>query len=573
MKIYFFIIALIYSCSLLVSCENRKAGTELDLEDKPKENVLDSVVLNWQEDLTVAKDEIRFFIENRNPQERYFLLDRELFSSVLIPRFYIKNDFSPAWFDKNNINLSRATEMLMYIKDLSYHGFIPEDFHIDQIDTQINKIENEEFSAKDIAYLDIYLSDAFLIIASQLYNGKVDPEAIQAEWGIQRDRPDLMLDNRLINMLNDKRSVKSFMELFYPHGMGYKSMVRKAKYFSDLNGPEKLLNIPIDSLESEYALDNVYQGDIIERLAFLGYRSNEEDTGSVKLKKLITKFQLANGLHPDGIIRKSTYKALNQPVSEKLKKLFVNMERLRWLPISPKDTLLSINIADFTLVYRKGEDTLLTSRTVVGKDFRQTPVFESKISYLVFAPTWTIPQTILKNDVLPKVVKDSNYLDMHSMRVLDRSGNRVPNRSVDWNKALKGNFPYVIRQDQGPENPLGKVKFMFPNKYSVYVHDTPSKSLFARDERTFSSGCIRMDAPMELARLLLNDSINWNEENIKSYMNSDTEKTVVLKNPVKVSIYYLTSWADASEKVHFRKDIYSRDNAVFEALQSQARRN
>lgn len=572
MKPYFFIVSLYCFCFLITSCESKKTNDEDILVDEAIVDVKDTLLIAWQETLSNATDEIRFFIENRIPNERYFLLDRELFSSVLIPRHYINHDFTPIWFDENTLKLDRVNEMKAYIEDLKYHGLTPEDYHIEEIRSLINTIQKGEYNSKDIANLDIFLSDAFFIIASQLYNGKVDPEVIQAEWGIQRDRPELMLDNKLSNMMSDSLSVESFMEFFYPNGMGYKSMVQKVKYLSGLDDSEKLLAIPYDSLRSDYAINEVYRDDIIERLIYLGYSSARMDTNTVSLSKNIAEFQADHGLNTDGKLGKNTYDALNQSVNEKLKKLYVNMERLRWLPISPSDTLVSINIADFTLVYRNGADTLLKSRTVVGRDFRQTPVFESKISYLVFAPTWTIPQTILRNDVLPKVAKDSNYLRQHSMVVLDRSGNRVSSSSIDWKKALKGNFPFMIRQDPGPENPLGKVKFMFPNKYSVYVHDTPSKSLFARDERTFSSGCIRMDAPRDLAILLLNDSTRWNRDAVTTFMNSNKETTVVLKKPVRVSIYYLTSWADASKKVYFRKDIYNRDKGVYKALQTQARR-
>lgn len=555
----------------MFACKREKQPSSRSINDEQIPVITDTVLLKWQKNFANASNEIRFFIENRIPNQRYFLLDRELFSSVLIPRYYINNGFSPKWFNDRSLKQDQINEMIAYIEQLSFHGLTPEDYHLNQIKAIANEIKEGDYNTKDIANLDIFLSDAFLIISSHLYNGKVDPEAIQSEWGIQRGRPELMLDNKLSDMLADTLSIASYMEAFYPVGMGYKSMIRKAKDLIKYKASEVFLDIPADSLSSDHAINVVYRDVIVNRFQYLGYDSEELDTNNVDLSKRIAEFQTVHGLNANGKIGKNTYDAINKPVSDNLKKLYVNMERLRWLPISPSDTLVSINIADFTLVYRNGSDTLIKSRTVVGRDFRQTPIFESKIAYLVFAPTWTIPQTILKNDILPKVVKDSNYLKEHSMVVLDRSGNSVPSSTIDWKKALKGNFPYMIRQEPGPDNPLGKVKFMFPNKYSVYVHDTPSKSLFARDERTFSSGCIRMGAPRDLATLLLNDSIRWNKDVVNTFMNSNKETSVVLKKPVRVSIYYLTSWADASKNVNFRKDIYNRDDAIYKALQTQTR--
>lgn len=574
MKIYYSIILLAIVSILTVSCENKKKR-EVELITKDTtQAVIDTSLLKWQEKLSFASDKIRFFIDNRIPNERYFLLDRELFSSVLIPRYYIKNDFTPTWFNEDTLNLNRANEMIAYIERLSFHGLQPKDYHLEHIKNLVYKIENENYNETDISHLDIFLTDAFFIIASHLYNGKVDPEAIETQWGIQRGRPELMFDDKLSNMLNEQTAVSIFMERFYPLGNNYKFMIQKAMQLEDLNDEEVLLTIPIDSLANDSLVKTVYRNDILNRLYYLGYASDKQKTKlkDADLSKLITRFQKQNGLNTDGKIGKHTYEALNQPIRNKLMKLYVNMERLRWLNISSIDTIVSINIADFTLTYRKGLDTLLKSRTVVGKGFRQTPVFESKISYLVFAPTWTIPPTILNQDILPKVIKDTSYLTQHSMIILDRSGNKVSSNAINWSKAVKGDFPYLIRQKSGSDNPLGKVKFMFPNKYSVYVHDTPTKSLFKHDERTFSSGCIRMDKPKEFATLLLDDTTNWNTNIVDSAMHLKNETTVVLNKPIKVSIYYLTAWADSEQNIHFRKDIYNRDERLFNALKAPAHR-
>lgn len=570
MKIIVFFFLLI---GLIISCTNKKVEDKQALVDENRSVVItDTVLLKWREQLNEATEKIRFFIENREPNERYFISDEELFSSVLIPRYYVAQDFKPCWFSDTSVNVDRINEMVNYIENLKYHGLIPEDYHLEPIKKLLETLQKEAPNSTIIAHLDVLLSDAFFIIASHLYNGKVDPEVFQAEWGIQRGKPELIFDVKLQKLVVDSIPIEQTMIQFYPDGVGYITMVHKAAYLSEKSTKEVLLNIPVDSLGNALRLNYRYREQVLERLEYLGYFSDTigQERDKDPLPELLAAFQSDHGLNEDGLLGQYTYEALTEPVDSKITKLLVNMERLRWLPITSSDTLVSVNIADYTMVYRKGEDTLLKARTVVGKNFRQTPVFEAKLSYLVFSPTWTIPPTILRNDILPKVAKDSNYLKKHSMEVFDRYGNKVAQSSIDWRKAVKGNFPYVIRQEPGPENPLGRVKFMFPNKYSVYIHDTPIKSLFARDERTFSSGCIRMEAPKEFARILLNDTLIWNNELVEQAMFSDKEQTVVLKKPINVSIFYLTAWGTPGKRVQFRKDIYDRDNRVFKALQAVA---
>ena len=185
------------------------------------------------------------------------------------------------------------------------------------------------------------------------------------------------------------------------------------------------------------------------------------------------------------------------------------MERFRWLPLQVTEKHIIINIANFELDLIEGTDTLISMRAIVGKELRQTPVFNERISYIVFSPSWTVPPTILENDVIPELLKGSGYIDKKNMKLLRPDGSELAYSDIDWSKISKTNFPYMVRQNPGPGNSLGKVKFMFPNIYNVYIHDTPSRGYFARDNRAMSSGCVRVEKPFDLAVLLLSDTPEW----------------------------------------------------------------
>ena len=564
-----FVLFFIYGCFACKS--NNKDG--FDKEEALSDDVSDPHQLDnrliFEKVLVSSSIKIRFLIENKMPEERYRVGNEELYSSVLIPRFYVNNHFLPAWV-KAHDSLDKVFEMIDFIQQIEYQGLTPDHYHFKPLDSIRKIIQADAKLISDpnlLTTLDLLLTDAFFMVSSHLYNGKVNPENLTAEWGIQRGKPELVLDEKLSKMLKSN-SVNKFMEIFYPYNHGYKLMLEKAKWIKQRINEDFHLDIPMQALVLDIFEDSTYHHSLNKKLYFLGFTEQEKLSYADSLTTLhraITDFQKAHGLNFDGKIGKITLEALNTSLEERLKQLYVNMERLRWLPEKNGEKRILVNIADFTLDFMQNTDTLLHIKTVVGKNFRQTPVFNAKMTYLVFSPTWTVPPGILRNDILPEIAKNTNYLKEKNMLVLDRSGKSIPPETIDWKKAVKGSFPYMIRQQPGNHNALGRVKFMFPNKYSVYLHDTPSKSLFSRDERIFSSGCIRVEKPAELAKLILNDSVQWNEEKIRSAMNLSSEKTVILKQPIDVYIYYLTAWG-SNNQVNFRKDIYQRDDEVYQSL-------
>ncbi len=533
----------------------------------------DSVALvrlqQFELSLNEAADQIRNVLEDRMPGQRYVIENRSLFSSVLLPRFYTGRAFTPYWFAHPD-SLDKVHSMIAFIDSTKYHGLHSEDYHLEKLNELFNYIRTDSsarFNPILLARLDLLLTDAWFMVASHLYNGKVDPEELTSQWGIQRNKPELMLDKWLAHF--GGTNIGQLMQQFFPPYPGYQSMVAEAVKISRMqDSPQVKISgrqgaikpgeqseiLPL--LRSRLEIWGVYEPDSLAT-------SDIYDENTVNaVKKLQKKF----GYQPDGVIGKLTLSAINMTLSERLMRLYVNMERLRWLPDTLEKRYVLVNIADFTLQLMEGNDTLLQMKTIVGKDYRETPVFNSRITYLVFSPTWTVPPGIQKADVIPATAKNVNYLKEKNMIVLNARGQQVDPASINWKR---DGMRYTIRQVPGPQNALGRVKFMFPNKYNVYLHDTPSRELFSRDERTLSSGCIRVEKPFELARLLLEDMPDWTDDRIRQAMNSGSPRTVVLKSQPGVYLFYLTSWADSAGNVYYRNDIYNRDAEVFAGLQQK----
>ncbi|MEJ2206100.1 MAG: L,D-transpeptidase family protein, partial [Gemmatimonadota bacterium] len=283
------------------------------------------------------------------------------------------------------------------------------------------------------------------------------------------------------------------------------------------------------------------------------------------LADAVRRFQLRHGLDADGVVGAATVAALNVPAQERLRALELNMERWRWLPEDLGERHVEVNIAAFQLQVVERGHVVQSHRVVVGRQYRQTPMFTGAMTYLVFSPYWHVPPSIAAIDKLPVVREDPGYLRAQHMVVLDRATNEeVDPARVDW-ASITGrelNLRYRLRQDPGPWNALGGVKFMFPNRHNVYLHDTPSRELFNRTARSFSSGCIRVEDPLALAEYVLGDPVRWSRDAIREAAARTGEQTVRLDRPIPVHLLYWTAWAAQDGTVHFRDDLYGRDPAV-----------
>lgn len=264
------------------------------------------------------------------------------------------------------------------------------------------------------------------------------------------------------------------------------------------------------------------------------------------LEIAVKSFQERHGYKPDGVIGASFIKELNVPVQQRVQQLLINMDRMRWLPNTPaSDNLILVNIPEYMLHMYEGKNKVWDMAVVVGKAGHNTMMFNGDLNQVVFSPYWNVPPSIVKNEILPAMERDPGYLESQNMEIVGQ----------------EGDLP-VIRQRPGPGNSLGKVKFLFPNSFNIYFHDTPSKSLFERDQRAFSHGCIRLSDPFKMAQYLLRHQPEWTPERIQEAMNAGEEKYVKLKKPVPVIITYYTAWVDDAGRLNFRNDIYKHDEIL-----------
>jgi murein L,D-transpeptidase YcbB/YkuD len=290
------------------------------------------------------------------------------------------------------------------------------------------------------------------------------------------------------------------------------------------------------------------------------------------LEAAVQRFQERHGLTPDGVVGRATLAAMNVPAEARVAQIRINLERARWVMHELKGNFVLVNVAGFDVSYFRDDEPVWTSKVIVGRPYRETPIFKSLITYVVFNPTWTIPPTILVKDKLPVIKRDPGYLARNNIRVIDSRGREVDPYSVNWSQYGAGRLPpYQLRQDPGEDNALGLVKIMFPNPHMVYLHDTPTKSLFDKDERTFSSGCIRVEKAFELAELVLDDPQRWNPQTMAEVVASKKMQTVNLPQPLPVLILYWTAQPRPDGQVIFHNDVYGRDAATLAALDSPFR--
>lgn len=282
------------------------------------------------------------------------------------------------------------------------------------------------------------------------------------------------------------------------------------------------------------------------------------------LREAVQRFQIRHGLIADGVVGTKTLTELNVPVSERIRQLAASLERCQPLPSLLEPRHILVNIADFTLKLYEDGELRLSMPVIVGKTYRQTPVFNGRISSLVLNPTWEVPHSIATKDLLPKIKKNPGYLSQLHLRVFQggKSSTEIAPSTVDWTNLSQAHFPYRLRQEPGPNNALGRVKFLFPNPYDVYLHDTPARELFQKDSRTFSSGCIRIAKPLDLAAYLLQGTPLGSPEALAAAIAREKTRNVPIPSPIPVHIVYMTAWVDSEGVIQFRPDIYNREPAL-----------
>ncbi|MGD8443285.1 MAG: L,D-transpeptidase family protein [Desulfobacterales bacterium] len=506
---------------------------------------------------------IKNMVEQLKATQTLQIDDVQIASITVLPELYENNGFQRLWTNSQNVE-----DLFNAIRTIDEDGLRSDDYHFTKIE-QLRSRSNSGTSSDPTlpANFDILLTDSLIRLAYHLVFGKVDPEDHHPHWNlaveIDDDEPVVAIQEIL-----DAGNLAKELEALRPQNIvysDYKSALKKYRAIKADGGWEPLPEGP-----------SLKKGMTDNRILLLRKRLNitgdlESDTLNSEsfddpLEQAVIRFQNRHYLTADGTVGQQTLAALNVPVEDRIDQISINLERLRWVLHAISGQFVITDIAGFEVFVYKDDKIVWRSRVQVGKPYRRTPVFRSEIKYLELNPTWTIPPGILAKDILPAVKKDPNYLKERNINVIDRAGKKVNQQTIDWSKYSGRNFPYQLRQEPGPTNALGLIKIMFPNKHLVYIHDTPSKALFERTDRTFSSGCIRTEKPFELAEILLDDPDKWNMESFKQIIDSGRTQTVMLAKPVPVLLFYWTVAVSPDGTVRFKKDPYKRDAKVLEGL-------
>ncbi len=469
---------------------------------------------------------------------------------------YKKRAYRAVWSDPKRI--SQFTEI---IEESYQHGLTPSDYHLSEI--------KELLASKTIdqkGRLDLFLTDAFLLFTAHITSGKVDPKSIGAQWHLARtnSEPSKYLEEIVHTPIPD------LFDRLYPQNRNYNLLREKLAEYRAMAEKGGWGKIESGSMLKPGMTDQRIPL-VRKRLAVTGEMGRgTADTSAFYDRDLLAAvvlFQQRNGLEALGNIGPETTYALNIPVEERIKTLEVNLERWRWLPVEFSPYYLLVNIANFELELIDHERLLSVHKVIVGRPYRKTPVFSSTLQYLVINPIWTVPATIRNNDLIPEIRKDLRTLEKKKINVYSAEGKKLNPDSVNWGS--QSVYSYTYRQEAGRMNALGALKFYFPNSYNVYLHDTPQKELFERSQRAFSTGCIRVQDPVDLAVILLNDSVNWSKSRIQKAIKTNQTQTVMLRRKPEVYLLYWTAWVDRTGQLHFGRDLYNRDSMLYEALKAR----
>jgi murein L,D-transpeptidase YcbB/YkuD len=527
-------------------------------------------------DSGLVRDHLKKRIASSLSQNHFTCRGELVCGASQIPVFYEQRGFSPAWCTDDGV-LPQTRSLIEEITGAYDEGLRPDGYHLAGIITLLREVEKrqameEAIDPGTLVDLDLLLTDAFMLYSSHLLAGRVNPETMHTDWIVEVPANDLIgtLQSALAS-----NQVTETLRALRPHHPGY---IDLKKYLTQYR---RLAKRP--SRSSPLSKNLLQKGDrtasvqpLRERLTALGdLESSDQEKEHFfdeQLEQAVFRFQKRHGLKQDGIVGPQTLERLNTPIEMWVRQIELNMERWRWIPRYLGNRYILVNIADFTLRINEDRHSKLRMRVVVGKPYRRTPVFSAKMNYMVINPYWNIPRSLTVEDLLPKIKKNEHYLAQQGIRVFEDWSRGSPEMDpvwINWEALGPDHFPYRLRQDPGPQNALGRIKFMFPNRFAVYLHDTPKHSLFQETTRDFSSGCIRTEKPIDLALYLLQDNPQWTRDILLETIESGKRKVVNLRESIPVHLQYWTAWVDENGRLNFRDDIYGRDRPLDRALRER----
>lgn len=511
-----------------------------------------------------------------------------------VKRFYEQRDHRPAWTG-DAAALHQAEALIEQLADARAHGLEPKDYRVRELQRELDQLHRRTRASLDEKVeLEVLLTHGFMDYASDLLYGRIDPSLMDTPWELDQREGDLVA--ALERALAETSIERELRRLDPPHDEYRALREARAEFVEQLERHEAWDPVPegavlsrgdkaprsrIEALEARLRAGRYLEDEGLLSRFGLGENGGEASAdasadGSARavyderLARAVEAFQRRHGIEVDGVVGPSTLRTMNVTPEERLRQIDVNLERWRWIPAELGEPHIEVNIPAYALDLVGDPRGELEMKVIAGQRDWATPVFSDRMTHLVFNPYWNVPRSIAVEDLLPKIKEDPNYLVDRKFEVYPDwesiPDDRIDPSTIDWETIDEENFSFVLRRGPGPGNPLGRVKFMFPNHFNIYLHDTPSDHLFARADRGFSHGCVRVSKPAELATRLLDGKEEWNRSRVLEAMASDQNQTVQLASPMSVHLFYWTAFVDEDGVLKFRDDIYGADETLARLL-------
>ncbi len=485
-------------------------------------------------------------------------------NSPVLTELYAQNDFHPLWTNSRSIH-----QLFGVLEEIADDGLDAADYHYSKLMKLNNLLESVAAPPEDlIVDFDLLLSDSLTLLCHHLLTGKINSFELDDYSPATTKTSSATLSPAIIASAITQGSITELVADSRPRTATYARLRSALNRYRRIAAKGGWKEIPVGKVLKNGLRDKRVAA-LRERLsatADIVTKDLESIFFDAAVEAGVKRFQHRHTLPVDGVVGPVTLAALNQSVEEKIHRIHSNLERARWMARLP-EKFVFVDIAGFQVQFFNNGASLFTARVQVGKSDRETPVFRSAITDLELNPTWTVPKTIFQQDILPEVKADPDYLQKKGLRIMSWRGKTIDAANIDWSMYPQHEFPYALRQAPGPKNAMGRIKFMFPNPYAIYLHDTPNRSLFNAKERAFSSGCVRIEQPLELAQLLLDDE-KWDLNALKQMIQTQEKMRIHLKNPITVVLAYATVSVTENGDVIFRKDVYQQEKKILNRLSS-----